>query len=97
MNFDEAPILVFRETTRACELACRHCRAEAMHEPAPDELTTSEGCRLIEQLAGFGPRPPVLILSGGDVMRRSDLVELVGAARRVGLPVALAPSVTSRL
>jgi hypothetical protein len=38
----------------------------------------------------------VLILSGADVMRRSDLVELVGAARRVGLPVALAPSVTSR-
>ncbi|HTW07504.1 MAG TPA: TIGR04053 family radical SAM/SPASM domain-containing protein [Acidimicrobiales bacterium] len=97
MNFDEAPILVFWETTRACELACRHCRAEAMPEPAPDELTTSEGCRLIEQLAGFGPRPPVLILTGGDVMRRSDLVELVGAARRVGLPVALAPSVTSRL
>ena len=97
MNFDDAPILVFWETTRACELACLHCRAEAMPEPAPGELTTSEGCRLIEQLAGFGPRPPVLVMTGGDVMSRSDLVELVAAARRVGLPVALAPSVTSRL
>jgi AdoMet-dependent heme synthase len=97
MNFDEAPMLVFWETTRACELACQHCRAEAMPEPAPDELTTSEGCRLIEQLARFGPRPPVLVMTGGDVMSRSDLLELVTAARQVGLPVALAPSVTPRL
>ena len=97
MNFDEAPLLVFWETTRACELACRHCRAEAMPEPSPDELTTSEGCRLIEQLAHFGPRPPVLVMTGGDVMSRSDLLELVAAARRAGLPVALAPSVTPRL
>jgi len=65
VNFDEAPILVFWETTRACELACRHCRAEAMPEPAPGELTTSEGLRLIRQLAGFGPRPPVLVMTGG--------------------------------
>ena len=97
MNFDEAPILVFWETTRACELACRHCRAEAMPEPAPGELTTSEGLRLIRQLAGFGPRPPVLVMTGGDVMSRPDLLELVAAAGQVGVPVALAPSVTSRL
>ena len=97
MNFDEAPILVFWETTRACELACRHCRAEAMPGPEPGELTTNEGLRLIRQLAGFGPRPPVLVLTGGDVMSRPDLLELVGAARRAGLPVALAPSVTPRL
>ena len=97
VNFDEAPILVFWETTRACELACRHCRAEAMPEPAPGELTTSEGRRLIQQLAGFGPRPPVLVMTGGDVMSRPDLLELVAGARQVGLPVALAPSVTSRL
>lgn len=97
MNFDQAPILVFWETTRACQLACRHCRAEAVPEPAPGELTTSEGLHLIEQLAGFGPRPPVLVMTGGDVMSRSDLVELVARARQVGLPVALAPSVTPRL
>lgn len=90
-------MLVFWEATRACQLACRHCRAEAVPEPAPDELTTSEGTRLIKQLAGFGPRPPVLILTGGDAMSRPDLVELVGAARQVGLPVALAPSVTPSL
>ena len=97
MNFDQAPILVFWETTRACQLACRHCRAEATLAPSPDELSTSEGLRLIEQLARFGPRPPVLIMTGGDVMSRSDLVELVAMARQVELPVALAPSVTPAL
>jgi len=97
VNFDQAPALVFWETTRACQLACRHCRAEAMPQPSPDELTTAEGTHLIEQLAGFRPRSPVLILTGGDVMCRPDLVSLVRVARRVGLRVALAPSVTPML
>ena len=97
MNLDEAPILVFWETTLACQLACRHCRAQAQLEPAPGELSTDEGRRLISQLAGFGPRPPVLVMTGGDVMSRPDLFELVEAAQRTGLRVALAPSVTPRL
>jgi radical SAM protein len=97
VNFDDAPILVFWEMTRACDLACRHCRAEAMPEPAPGELTTEEGVRLVKQLGRFGPRPPVLVLTGGDVMARPDLLDLVAAARKALLPVALAPSVTSRL
>jgi len=95
--FENAPMLVFWETTQACELACRHCRAEAAPEPARDELTTSEGERLIEQLASFGPRPPVLVLTGGDVMMRPDLFELISFARGLSFPVALAPSVTPRL
>lgn len=97
MKFDDSPILVFWETTRACDLACRHCRAEAMHEPAPGELTTEEGIRLVTELGRFGARPPVLVLTGGDVMARRDLLELVAAARAARLPVALAPSVTPRL
>ena len=34
LDFDSRPILVFWETTRACLLACQHCRAEAIEEPA---------------------------------------------------------------
>jgi radical SAM protein len=96
INFDWAPALVFWETTRACPLACRHCRAEASADPAPGELTTGEGVRLVHQLTGFG-RPPVLVLTGGDVLCRPDLATLVSAARHAGLPVALAPSVSPRL
>jgi radical SAM protein len=97
VNFDDAPLLVFWETTLACDLACRHCRAQAMAAPAPGQLTTAEGLRLVEQLAGFGSRLPVLVLTGGDVMSRADLDVLVAAARAAGLPVALAPSVTPKL
>ena len=80
MHFDTGPILVFWETTRACLLACRHCRAEAVERPLPGQLSTEEGLALIRDLAGFGPRPPVLILTGGDALMRPDLFELAAFA-----------------
>ncbi len=72
-----------------------------MPEAAPGQLSTEEGLALVGQLGQFrshqGGRPPVLVLTGGDVMMRPDLLQLVSAARLAGLPVALAPSVTPRL
>ncbi|RIV22910.1 TIGR04053 family radical SAM/SPASM domain-containing protein [Alicyclobacillaceae bacterium I2511] len=97
MDFNQRPILVFWETTRACLLACKHCRAEAQPNPAPGELTTSEGMAFVRSLAGFGRPAPVLIMTGGDVLMRPDVFELVTEARRLGIPVGLAPSVTPRL
>ena len=97
MHFDTGPILVFWETTRACLLACRHCRAEAVERPLPGQLSTEEGLALIRDLAGFGPRPPVLILTGGDALMRPDLFELAAFARSLGIPIGLAPSVTPLL
>jgi AdoMet-dependent heme synthase len=97
VNLDAAPILVFWETTRACELACRHCRASAIATPLPGELTTAEGERLLDDIARFGPRPPVLILTGGDVLMRQDLTRLAAGARDRGIPMGLSPSVTPLL
>lgn len=96
LNFEAAPFIVIWETTRACALACVHCRAEAMPLRHPDELTTDEGEELIDRVAAFGgPRPPLFVLTGGDPMRRRDLPELVrhGVAR--GLSVGLTPSGTA--
>jgi radical SAM protein with 4Fe4S-binding SPASM domain len=97
IDFDRRPILVFWETTRACLLACRHCRADAIAEPLPGELTTAEGLTLIDSLAGFGAPSPVLVLTGGDVLMRTDLLELVRHARSRRVPVAVSPSVTPLL
>ncbi len=97
VNFDLAPILVFWETTRACGLACRHCRAEAISEPLPGELSTADGMRLVDDLARFEPNRPVLIFTGGDPFRRADLFELAERARARGLPIGFAPSVTPLL
>jgi len=97
MDFDKRPILVFWETTRACTLACRHCRASAIAEPLPGELSTGEAVSFVERLAGFGLPRPVLVATGGDVLMRADLDELAAAARSLTLPLALAPSVTPLL
>jgi len=91
------PILVFWETTRQCGLACRHCRASAIREPLPGELTTAEAARFVERLARFGPPSPVLVATGGDVLERRDLDALLDVARAGRTPVALAPSVTPLL
>ncbi len=94
VNFDRRPMLVFWETTRACLLACRHCRASATTQAPPGELSHAEGRRLIEQVAGFGRPHPILIMTGGDCLLRPDLFELIGYAAELGVPVALSPSVT---
>ncbi len=96
-RFDERPVLVYWEVTRACDLACRHCRAEAIPERTPGELDTSEGRRLLETIAGFGRPLPRVVLTGGDPLKRSDLFELIAAARELGLAVSLTPSVTPNL
>ncbi len=56
--FGRAPMLVYWEMTRACPLACRHCRAEAVLERSPRELTTAEGERLLDQIGRFGREYP---------------------------------------
>ncbi len=97
VNFDLAPILLFWETTKACKLACRHCRAEAIAEPLPGQLSAEEGMRLIDDLRAFTPRFPVVIFTGGDPFMRRDLFELARHARSYGMPVGFAPSVTPLL
>jgi radical SAM protein len=95
MDFADAPFLVIWETTRACALACVHCRADAIPCRDPRELTTEEGFRLIDQVRAFGRKPPLFVLTGGDPMRRPDLAELVRYAAAAGLTVALTPSGTA--
>jgi len=95
--FASAPQRVYWEVTRACDLACCHCRAEAAPDPDPGELTTAEGIALIESLARFGRPAPHLILTGGDALKRHDLFLLIERARALGLPVSVAPSATPLL
>ena len=93
-DFARAPFLVIWEVTRACALACVHCRADAIPRRDPRELTTEEGFRLIDQVCAFGDVPPLFVLTGGDPMRRPDLAELVRYAARKEMIVALTPSGT---
>ncbi|MGC9104167.1 MAG: TIGR04053 family radical SAM/SPASM domain-containing protein [Candidatus Methanodesulfokora sp.] len=94
--YDERPVLVLWETTKACPLSCKHCRAEADMNPAPDELSTAEGMKLMEELSSLNP-PPALILSGGDPMMRKDIFELIDNAVEMGIPVGIAPANTEKV
>lgn len=97
VDYAQRPMLVFWETTRSCRLACQHCRASATPDPLPGQLSTDEGYRLIDQVAGFGRPYPILVLTGGDCLLRADLFGMVRHAVELGIPVALSPSVTPLL
>jgi radical SAM protein len=94
-DFSKAPFLVIWETTRACDLACKHCRAEAILDRNPLELTTDEAKRLMDEVRRFGRI--VFVLSGGDPVRRPDLVELVEHGAGLGLRMGLTPATTPRM
>ena len=90
------PFLVLLELTRACELACRHCRAEAIREPEPGELGTAEVRRLLDDLAALGSPRPIVVFTGGDPLQRPDLTSLVRYATGAGVAAAVSPAGTPR-
>jgi radical SAM protein len=96
-SFDRAPQRVYWEVTRACDLACRHCRAEAVPWRHAFELDAAQGLRLLGQLTRFGEPPPHLVLTGGDPLKRPDVFELIAEAHDLGFHVSVSPSATPLL
>jgi radical SAM protein len=96
VDTSERPIAFIWEVTQACDLTCEHCRADAQPERHPEELTTAEGKQLLDQLTGFG-EGQLVVFSGGDPMKRPDLVDLVDYGTDRGLLVSLTPSGTENL
>ncbi len=95
--FSQAPVLIYWEMTRACDLACRHCRAEAPPQRDPEELTTFEAKHLMERMRAFGGRGPHVVLTGGDPLKRPDFYELLEHGAHIGLHMSVAPSGTNAL
>ena len=96
IDFDERPLVLIWELTQACELACKHCRADAQPRRHPDELTTAEGKALLDEARQFG-EGQLVVLSGGDPLAREDVVELVDYGTDCGLQMTLTPSGTTSL
>ncbi|WP_158855288.1 TIGR04053 family radical SAM/SPASM domain-containing protein [Halorhabdus sp. CUG00001] len=92
----ERPVVLIWELTQACDLACKHCRAEAEDLRHPDELTTEEGKQLLADAADFGD-DQLVVLSGGDPLYRDDVAELVEYGTEQGLRMTLTPSGTASL
>jgi len=84
--------LVFWETTKACNLSCRHCRAVPQRTLGPNELTTSDAFDLIDRIAEIAK--PVMVLSGGEPLFRSDVFDIGEYGVQTGFRMALATNGT---
>lgn len=85
------PRLIAWELTNACNLACIHCRASAIKDPAPDELSTAEAKHFVDELIEY---KPIIILTGGEPLLRSDVYDIAQYASGHGLRVVLATNGT---
>lgn len=94
-DFNVSPFVVIWENTRACDLACVHCRAAAQPRRSQYELTKEQGFRLIEEIGRM--KPKVFVLTGGDPLKREDTYEMIAYARAQGLEPSLTPSATPLL
>jgi radical SAM protein len=95
VDFSLTPFIVIWEVTQACDLACIHCRAKARPWRDPGELTTEEGYSLIDEVKKFGS--PLLVLTGGDPVKREDLYDLIRYSVSKGLRTTVSPSATPLL
>lgn len=84
--------LVFWETTKACNLSCRHCRAVPQTALGPDELDTARAFALIDQIAEVSQ--PVLVMSGGEPLYRPDVFDIGAYGVSRGFRMALATNGT---
>lgn len=84
----EGPLHVAWEITRRCNARCVHCSADAGPETVdPNEVTTGEARRIIDELADAGVR--VIGFTGGEPLLRGDLAELIGHATGRGMSVSV--------
>jgi len=84
--------LVFWETTKACNLSCRHCRAVPQTSLSAGELSTTDAFALIDAIGEVAR--PVLVLSGGEPLFRPDLFEIGAYGVQAGFRMALASNGT---
>ena len=85
------PVVVWN-STRTCNLRCRHCYMESDGQKYEGELTTEEAKRFIDGLAEF--HVPVLLFSGGEPLIRPDFFELAAYARDLGVRPTLSTNGT---
>ena len=85
------PVVIWN-LIRRCNLTCKHCYATSADKDFPGELSTSEVFAVMDDLKAYGV--PVLILSGGEPLMRSDIFEISHRAKDQGFYVGLSSNGT---
>ena len=86
-NASFVPLVMSWNVTRKCNLKCSHCYINAAKEELRDELTTAEGKKMMDQISEVSR--PLLILSGGEPLLRSDIYELIRYGTSKGFRMGL--------
>ena len=87
------PVGLSWELTTGCNLElCPLPRQRLTELMSPDDLSTSECLRIVHDLAQYAPF--ILVLSGGEPLRRRDVFEIASRADQHGIRVALATNGT---
>jgi radical SAM protein with 4Fe4S-binding SPASM domain len=93
------PRVIAFEVTRRCRFNCLHCRAQA--GKVDDELTIGQCRKILAGVADFcvpakthskhkGDFAPIVILTGGEPMERSDIYDLIQYTRELHLRPVMA-------
>lgn len=90
-TIETGPVVVWN-STRTCNLHCVHCYMNSDAQKYPDELSTDEAKRFIDDLADF--RVPVLLFSGGEPLIRPDFFELAEYTAAKGIRPTLSTNGT---
>ncbi len=85
------PVVVWN-STRTCNLKCRHCYMDSDAKKYSDELSTAEAKKFIDDLADF--KVPVLLFSGGEPLIREDFFELAEYAAKKNIRPTLSTNGT---
>jgi radical SAM protein with 4Fe4S-binding SPASM domain len=81
-----APLIVWLEVTRACNLRCRHCFVSAS-EPQPDELSTDQILSLLDELKA--QKVVCVVFTGGEPFSRFDFPLILAHAARLDFVIAV--------
>lgn len=90
-TINAGPVVVWN-STRTCNLRCRHCYMDSEAKKYQGELTTGEAEKFIDDLAEF--KVPVLLFSGGEPLMRPDFFELAAYAAARGIRPTLSTNGT---
>ncbi|WP_241761892.1 TIGR04053 family radical SAM/SPASM domain-containing protein [Thermoplasma acidophilum] len=96
-DFNSKPLLIFWETTKACGLKCEHCRASAILDALPGEMTFDQSINFLSHIKEFGKPYPIVILTGGDMLRKHRIWDIMDYLRSQEIPFSVSPAVTDLL
>jgi len=88
-----APKWIAWEITRRCNLRCVHCRSASEEEiEGHPDFSTTEAFRIIDDIVSYAK--PVVVLSGGEPLKRDDVFEIARYGTNEGLRMCLATNGT---